>query len=286
MRERLIVRAQSAVMTLQRPTPARNVSMSAVSIAGGREQLVLKMMGLEADVVLGDLTDPKKASENWGNLVWYSEGQVQQEHLQRVLDICMDTKSEAIEFVYSYYVGPNTEDVGDRRKSARPSGSSETYRLEPLSTGEAETKVNRETCSVIRMKVGLISFETDCRYCARESNFQNNLSPKCCTACSYSLISPFNRNYKFFTIFSLTYVHYFDIRNVPSLVRHFFKCFSSMVEPLPEQAQADREIEEIYRSLQVSYESMLYPLDAECTFSCLPVISSCPRRSVSNTESI
>ena len=39
-----------------------------------------------------------------------------------------------------------------------------------------------------------------------------------------------------------------------SLVRHFFKCFYSMVEPLPEQAQAERETEEIYRGLQVYFE--------------------------------
>jgi hypothetical protein len=147
-------------MHLQRPTLPPDSGVTCGIGASGREQLVLKMMGLEADVVLKDLRAATKAREKWGSMVWYIEGIAQQEYLRRVLDICMDTNTEAIEFVYSYYTGPSADDIKEN-KSLRPAG---TYRLDSISAGDTDTKVNRDTCGMIRMKVGQIRFETDCRY--------------------------------------------------------------------------------------------------------------------------
>ncbi len=183
LRERLVVRAKSAVMHLLQPQrsalPAGGSSGAAL---GGREQLVLTMQGLEADAVLSDqfeqdLTwrtfckrwgradasddDVKKYKEQWGSTVWHTQEMIEEKHLRRVLNIGMNSETEGIEFVYSYFSGSGLEEFNSTAQQCRYSGDFE--RVEPLPLGDSDTKVNKEMCAMIKMVVGQVNFETDCR---------------------------------------------------------------------------------------------------------------------------
>ncbi len=190
LRERLVVRAKSAIMHLLRPQrrtlPAGGISGASL---GGREQLVLTMKGLEADAVVrgefnGDSlditwrtfckrwlcsdgradasdTDVKKYKEQWGSTVWHTEELDQDEHLQRVLDIGMNSETEGIEFLYSYFSGNAPEEFNPTAQHCGYSGDPEY--VEPLPLGDSDIKVNKEMCATIKMVVGQVNFATDCR---------------------------------------------------------------------------------------------------------------------------
>ena len=193
-RERVVVRARSAAMHLQRPMRVDIAGQrSKRKVIGGREQLVLKMMDLEADVVLGDLLDAEAAwrtwcthwlarsgradvigtadeerewrlySDNWGKCVWQMD--IEENQLRRVLDIGTDSShnTEAIEFVYSYYTGEEPEQYRQSNGAGWSRDSIDAYRLESTALEDTDTKVNKEMCGMISMKVGQINFETDCR---------------------------------------------------------------------------------------------------------------------------
>ncbi len=187
LRERLVVRAKSAIMHLLQPQrrtlPAGGITGTAL---GGRRQLVLTMKGLEADAVLSDqfdqdLTwrtfckrwlfgdgradaiddDVKKYKEQWGSTVWHTEEMGEEKHLRRVLDIGMDSDTEGIEFVYSYFSGSCPEEFNAAAQQCRYGGDLE--HVESLPLGDSDTKVNKEMCAMIKMTVGQVKFETDCR---------------------------------------------------------------------------------------------------------------------------
>ena len=187
LRERLVVRAKSAIMRLLRPQrralPAGGTSAATL---GGREQLVLTMKALEADAVLNDKFDQdstwrtfckrwlfidgrpdacdediKKYKEQWGSTVWHTGESGQEKHLRRVLDIGIINDTDGIEFVYSYFSGSGPEEFNSTAQQCRYSGDLE--HMEPLQIGDSDTKVNKEMCAMIKMVVGQVNFETDCR---------------------------------------------------------------------------------------------------------------------------
>ncbi len=188
-RERLVVRAKSAIMRLLRPqrraVPAGGISGASL---GGREQLVLKMKGLEADAVLsdsfeGDSLDStwrtfcsrwlcsdsrvdasddeiKKYKEQWGSTVWHTE-MSNEKRLQRVLDIGINSETEGIEFVYSYFSGNAPEEFNSTSRHCKYSEDLE--HVEQLPLGDSDIKINKEMCAMIKMVVGQVNFATDCR---------------------------------------------------------------------------------------------------------------------------
>jgi hypothetical protein len=189
-RERLVVSAKSAIMHLLRPRrralPTGGIPGAAL---GGREQLMLTMKGLEADAVLSDTfeevsldstwrtfckrwlcsdgradandDDVKKYKEQWGSTVWHIEEMCEEKHLRRVLDIGMNSETEGIEFVYSYFSGNAPEEFNSTAQQCRYSEDLE--HVEPSPLGDSDTKVNKEMCAMIKMVVGQVNFATDSR---------------------------------------------------------------------------------------------------------------------------